>query len=235
MNWSPVCSKSVPCLALAIFFGPAHIVSNAQSSTPAPVPYASVSQLNAVLGPLEQTAQSTLGDLEKLRIDRWKTDSGTKRDTQNNVQSLQRNLQSALPEIIGQLRGSPEDLSATFKLYRNLDALYDVFSSVVESTGAFASKDDFQALSNDLSSFERSRRLLGERMENLTTSKEAELDRLRTQVKALAAAPPVPPKKVVVDDTEPVKKPPAKKKAQPKAPPKTSPPAAPPPASQPPQ
>ena len=31
-----------------------------------------------------------------------------------------------LPAIIGELRAAPESLVSTFKLYRNLDALYDV-------------------------------------------------------------------------------------------------------------
>src|SRR5215470_14200542 len=159
-----------------------------------PVPYASVSQLNAILEPLQQASESTQADLGKLRIEKWKVDSGSKKQALQNVESIKRNLQSALPEIIGQVQSSPEDLSATFKLYRNLDALYDVFGSVTESVGAFGSKDEFQALSNDLGAIERSRRSLGERLENLTASKEAELAQLRTQIKAMQAAPPPPPK-----------------------------------------
>jgi DNA repair exonuclease SbcCD ATPase subunit len=183
-----------------------------------------VSQLNAIIGPLQQASESAQADLSKLRIEKWKVDSGSKKQTLANVESIKRNLQSALPEIIGQLQSSPEDLSATFKLYRNLDALYDVFGSVAELAGAFGSKDEFQALSNDLNGIERSRRSLGERLENLTASKEAELAQLRTQVKTLQAAPPQPPKKIVVDDNEPPKKPAAKKKPVPK-PPKPTPPA----------
>jgi hypothetical protein len=117
----------------------------------------------------------------------------------------------ALPEIVTQLRSSPEDLTATFKLYRNLDALYDVLGNITESAGAFGSKDEFQSLSNDLNAMERNRRSLGERLETLSASKESELAQLRTQIKALQAAPPPPPKKIVVDDNEP-KKPAAKKK-----------------------
>jgi hypothetical protein len=183
-----------------------------------PVPYASVSQLNLMLSQLEQVAQATQADLTKLRIEKWKTDSNTKRGTQADVESLQRNLQMALPEIIGQLRTSPENISSTFKLYRNLDALYDVFGPVVESAGAFGSRDEFQSVQNDLSAMERSRRALAERMETLAGAKESELTQLRTQVRDLKAAaiPPAPPKKVVVDDTEPPKKPVKKKKAIPK-------------------
>lgn len=177
-----------------------------------------------LLSQIEQAAQGTTQDLARLRIDRWRTDSGTKRQSQANMESVQRNLQNALPEIINQLRASPEDLNATFKLYRNMEALYDVFGSLVEAVGAFGSKDEFQSLSNDLSTMERSRRELAGRMDNLTASKEAELARLRTQLKAAqaAAAPAAPPKKVVVDDTETPKKPTAKKKT-----PKTTKPATP--------
>src|SRR6201993_564361 len=184
-----------------------------------PVPYASVSQLNAIIGPLQQASESAQADLSRLRIEKWKVDSGSKRQTLANVESIKRNLQSALPEIIGQLQSAPEDMSATFKLYRNLDALYDVLGSVTETAGAFGSKDEFQSLSNDLNTIERSRRDGGERLQNLTASKEAELAQLRNQVRTLqASAPPPAPKKIVVDDNEP-KKPVKKKVPKPPKPP----------------
>jgi hypothetical protein len=188
---------------------------NEQQAPPPPVPYASINELNGVLGQLKQTTQNMQVDLAKIRIEKWKADNGTKRQTQANVESVNRNLQQGLPEIIAQLNAAPEDLGASFKLYRNLDALYDVFGSIVESAGAFGSKDEFQSLSNDMNGLETARRSFGERMQNLAGSKEAELSRLRGQLKAMQAAPPAPPKKVIVDDTEPAKKP-AKKKPAPK-------------------
>jgi hypothetical protein len=198
----------------------------APAAATTPVPYASVSELNLMLQQLEQVAQQMQVNLAKLRIEKWKTDSNTKHGTQSDVDSIQRNLQMALPEIIGQVRASPENAAATFKLYRNLDALYDVFGPVVESAGAFGSKDEFQSIQNDLNDLERSRRALAERMETLATAKEGELTRLRAQVhdlQAAAAPPPSPAKKVVVDDTEPPKKPPLKKKPVPKPPKPTTP------------
>jgi hypothetical protein len=198
-----------------------------------PVSYASVSQLNGLLSQLEDASKATQADLAKLRIERWKTDGSTKKQVLANADSIQRNLQGALPEIIGQLRAAPENLSATFKLYRNLDALYDVLGSVVESAGAFGPKDDFPALSNNLSAFESSRRALGERLENLTSAKENEIARLRTDLKAAQAAiPATPPQKTVVDDTQPAKKTAPKKKPVPKKP--ATPPPQTPPSSQPP-
>ncbi|HEX9110606.1 MAG TPA: hypothetical protein VF845_03950 [Terriglobales bacterium] len=229
-NNLPLCAIFYFALVL-----PCGTMAQQASGTPAaaqpPVPYASVSELNGILAQVKQTAQNIQEDLGKTRIDRWKTDSSTKRQTQANVESIQRNLQSALPDIVSQLSNSPEDIAASFKLYRNLDALYDVFGSVVESAGAFGSKDEFQTLSNDMTGLESARRSFGERLQKLASAKEDELARLRVQIKTLQAAPPPPPKKIVVDDTEPPTKPVTKKKAKPaKAPTAVTPPANTPPA-----
>lgn len=186
------------------------MVNGGQSGQP--VSYASVTQLNGLLAQLEATAKNTQADLAKPRIERWKTDGASKKQALANVDSIQRNLQGALPEIISQLRAAPEDVPTTFKLYRNLDALYDVLGSMVESVGAFGSKDDFQSLANDLNSFESTRKQLAERIESLSSAKEAEIVRLRADLKTAQAAIPVaPPKKIVVDDNEPPKKPVKKK------------------------
>ncbi len=199
--------------------GPAPVANPANGGQGQPVSYASVTQLNGMASQLEAASKNTQADLSKLRIERWKTDSATKKQVLGNVDSIQRNLQGALPEIISQLRNSPEDLPATFKLYRNLDALYDVLGNVTEAAATFGSKDDVQSLSNDLGTFEATRKQLAERIDNLSSSKEAELTRLRTQLKTLQAqVEAAPPKKIVVDDTEPPKKPAVKRKPAPKKP-----------------
>jgi hypothetical protein len=200
--------------------------AGAPSGAQPPVAYASVSELNGILTQLQQTAQSMQSDLGKTRIEKWKTDGATKKQTLATVGSIQRNLQSALPETIAQLNTSPEDLGASFKLYRNLVVLYDYFGSVMENAGAFGSKDEFQNLGNDMNGLESARRAFGERMQKLAASKEDELTRLRTQIKTLSAAPPPPPKKIIVDDTEPPKKPAKKKVTKPKPPATDAPPSA---------
>lgn len=207
-------------------------VASAAEPAQGVVSYASVTQLNGLLGQLEETSKTTQADLARLRIERWKTDGSSKKQALADVDSVQRNLQNALPEMIGQSHNSPEDLTATFRLYRNLDALYSVLGGVVESAGAFGPKDDFQSLSNDLSSFESARKQLAERLETLAGSKEQEIIRLRTALKtAQAAIPATPPKKIVVDDTEPPpKKLPVKKKPAPKKPASTAAPGTTPPA-----
>ena len=204
--------------------GPSAMAAPTNGQGSSPVSYASVTQLNGMLTQLEDTSKKTQGDLQKLRIEKWKTDGNTKKQALANVDSISRNLQTALPEIVSKLQSSPEDLSLTFKLYRNLDALYDVFGSVVESTGAFGSKEEFQMLDNDLGAMERARRSFADRMETLAGSKEVELTRLRNDLRsAQAAAASAPPKKVIVDDNEPAKKP-VKKKTTAKKPAPATPP-----------
>lgn len=218
-------------LGVSILLAVWSLSSYAQSASPSatspePVAYSSIHELNQLLDPLQQLSQTMQSDLAKLRIERWKTDSATKRQSEGNVDSLTRNLHDALPDIISGLRSSPESLPGTFKLYRNLDALYDVFGSVTESAGAFGSKDEFQSLDNDLSALEQSRHAVADRMASLATQKENELANLHTKVQQMqSAATPAggaSASKVVVDDTAPVKKP-VKHKPKPKATPPATP------------
>ncbi len=195
-------------------------VSTRPRSTPPATPNArpsaitpgGVGDIQSLLANLQQNAQQTSRDLASLRIDRWKTDGVTKGQTQGNAEAVQRNLTEALPSIVGEVRAAPDDVARTFKLYRNLGALYDVLSSVTESAGAFGSKNEYQTLANDLSAMDKMRHTLGDRLETLASIKEAEITRLRTELKTTqAAAPPPAPKKVIVDDEAP-KKPVHKKK-----------------------
>jgi hypothetical protein len=208
-------------LILAMLTALAAVAQEATGAAPGgqpPVAYASVNELNGILAQLQQTTKNMQSDLGSMRIEKWKTDSASKRQTTANVESIQRNLQSALPETIAQLNNAPEDLEASFKLYRNLVVLYDYFGGVVNMAGALGSKDEFQNLENDLTGLENARRAFAGRMQKLAAGKEAELTRLRAQIKTLTAAPPPPPKKTVVDDTEPPKKPAKKKVTKPKPP-----------------
>jgi hypothetical protein len=195
--------------ALCVF---AQVPPNSNSS--APVSYASVSELNQLIANLQSASQTTQQDLSHLRIEKWKADSNSKRQTQSDTESILRNLQNALPTILADLKNSPESLPLTFKAYRNLDALYDVMNSVVESAGAFGNKEEFQSLNNDLGAVENSRRAFADRMEKLATAKENEVAQLRVSLQNARAA--APPKKVVVDDNEPPKTTTTKKKRVPK-------------------
>lgn len=168
---------------------------------PAPLP----PDLGPALSRVEQAAQATAASLKSLRVDKWKTDSGTKQQAQQNLESLSRNLTEALPGMIQQVRANSASVGAQFKLYRNLNALFDVLSTMTEAAGAFGAKNDYQTLSSELNTFDQGRLALANRLENATAQQDAEVARLRTavqQAQAAARAAATPPKKIVVDDNE---------------------------------
>ena len=215
MNHARTAVLILGLLSGAIAFGQAP--SGAPSS---PVSYSSVTELNQLVSNLQQTSQSAQDNLSHLRIDKWKTDSATKRQTQTDSQSVLRNLQDALPVMLTDLKNAPENLALTFKVYRNLDALYDVMTSLTESAGAFGGKEEYQALNTDLGNIESSRRAFAERMDKLASAKETEIGQLRVELQNARAA--TPPKKVVIDDTQPEPKKPVHKKSATKPKPKPS-------------
>src|SRR5215475_11744795 len=137
-------------LTLGLFLAAIVFTQTPSEAPGSPVSYGSMTELNQLISNLQQASQGAQENLSHLRIDKWKTDAGTKRQTQADSQSVLRNLQDALPSMLAGLKNAPENLALTFKVYRNLDALYDVMSSLTESAGAFGGREDYQALSQDL-------------------------------------------------------------------------------------
>jgi peptidoglycan hydrolase CwlO-like protein len=189
-------------------------VGQTQTAPTSPSNAALPANLSSDLDRLQAAASQANVEIAHMRIEKWKADNGSKQQAQANADSLQRNLTSALPGLISNFRAAPQDLTAGFKLYRNLNALYDVLSSFTEATGAFGPKNEYEALGQQLDVVDSVRRNLGDNLEALTVSTQSEMSQLRNQVHVLqqAAVPPAPAKKVVVDNAEPAKKPATHKK-----------------------
>ena len=177
------------------------------SAPPGSLPAAGTSTF--ALGQIDQLARQTVLDLGRVRVEKWKTDGNTKEQNRSNIDSLQKNLSSALPALMQQVQANPNSVGAAVKLYRNLNVVYDVLASVAESAGAFGSKEDYQALATDVSNLDTERRSFADRLETMASDKDNAytqlVNQVRTQQQAAAAAS-TPPKKVIVDDNEPVKK-----------------------------
>lgn len=168
---------------------------------------------------LSRIQQETLGlsaDLGKLRIDKWKTDSSSKSQATDNAESIQRNISNALPGLISGVRSAPQSLGANFKLYRNINALYDVLANLAESAGAFGKREEYEVIAPHVAAIDDDRRAYGDLLAQMTASADS---RIATYQQAAAQAVAQPPKKIIVDDTEPA--PPPKKKSRKK--PSTSP------------
>jgi hypothetical protein len=199
--------------------GNPQISSQPTSQPPAPAPTRVVApsnpgDLNTMLERIEQEATALNSDVGKLRVERWKIDSATKHQTSENIGSIQRNIAGALPGLMTAVRTTPQSLAANFKLYRNLNALYDVVASVSESTGAFGKREEYDLMAPHASALDEDRRNYGEYLQQMTATAD---DRIavaeREKAAAIAAANQVPPKKIIVDDNEPASPPPKKKKA----------------------
>jgi hypothetical protein len=161
--------------------------------------------LGMLLAKIEQDTQALNAEVGHLRIDKWKTDSGTKQQETENAASIQRNITVALPDLITEVRNQPQSLAANFKLYRNLNALHDVLTSLGESTGAFGKKEEYEAIAPDIAALDQSRRSYGDYLQQLTANGDARLAAAARQ--AAVQATQAPPKKVIIDDTEPAPKP----------------------------
>ncbi len=188
-------------------------LSQAQTqSSPAPAPAAPVQNLadpEALLSRIQQETRGLGADLGKLRIDKWKVDSATKSQATDNVESIQRNITNALPGLISAVRSAPQSIGANFKLYRNINALYDVLANLTESAGAFGKREEYEIIAPHAAAIDDDRRAYGDFLAQMTALADSRI--AAYQQAAAQAAVAQPPKKIVVDDSEPA--PPSKKKS----------------------
>jgi hypothetical protein len=194
--------------------------NNSQTvATLSPEMSSDITAYGQMLGQLQQIAQQTAADLGKLKIDKWKTDSSNKQQSQSNATSLQRNLMAAMPEMIQKAQAAPQDFAPSFKLYRNLNVVYDVLAMTAENAGAFGPKEQYEPLANDIGQLDQVRRNMADRLDWLSGVKDSQIKQLsqqlvtaQQQVRAAAEAP---------KETETSKKKPSsatkKKKAAPKS------------------
>ncbi len=186
-------------------------------STPSPDMAADLTAYGEMLGRLRDLAQRTAGDLGRIRIDKWKADSSVKQDSQSQAASLQRNLTAALPEIIQKAQAAPQDLAPSFKLYRNLNVVYDVLSVTAENAGAFGPKEQYEPLAADIGELDQLRRGLADRLDWLSGVRDSQLGQLRQQLAAAQQAASRQKQEASSDtsSTSTTKKPTPKKKKKP--------------------
>jgi hypothetical protein len=185
----------------------------ASPTKPAAVPDADLSEL---LTQLQSLARQSDSDVGGLRIEKWKTDSGGKQQAQEAAGSIRRNLTNAVPELVQKVQSEPSSLAANFKLYRDLNTLYEVFSGLVETAGAFGPSEQYSPLATDIARLDQLRHKFAERLDQMTDSSDVELAHLRARLAEAPASAPVSStpavSKVVVDDNKPAAKKTKKKK-----------------------
>jgi len=183
--------------------------------------------LNAIVLQVQQATSSASMNIGKLRIEKWKTDSGQKQQLQQIADSLQKNIANAMPGLINDVSGSKGSALASFKLYHNLNVLYEFLSGLADAAGSLGKREEYEPLAADAAAIDTAR-------QNLSTYIEQTVGKLESANRPPAGTTPaqshqsgtvVPGRKVVViDDTDPT---PPKKRAKPTKKKASTPPAAP--------
>ncbi|HLW51685.1 MAG TPA: hypothetical protein VKW06_02485 [Candidatus Angelobacter sp.] len=169
--------------------------------------------LDPIINQVRQATQAANVDLGRLQIGRWKGDSENKVQMQQVADSLKKNLTYAVPDLIGEVQSSKGSLSSTFRLYHNLNVVYEFLNSLAEAAGAYGKKEEYEPLAGDATSLDNAR-------QGLSTYIEKAAARLERPTPTPAPVPTPTPKKVIIDDDEtPKKKPATTKKKKTSAPP----------------
>ncbi len=179
---------------------PAAPASSPSTATSAPAP-----ELDSILAEIEQSTQAANSDITRLRIDRWKADAADKAQLQQVADSLHKNIAFAVPDLISDVRSNHGSVSSTFRLYHNLNVVFEYLNSLTDAAGSLGKREEYDPLNSDTAALDKARQQLSSYIEQEAAS-------LETKVRAgAAAATPTPapqatPKKIVVDDDTASKK-----------------------------
>jgi hypothetical protein len=188
--------------------------ARAQAATGAPPP-PTVFPI-ASLRPVLANVQNTIANLS---VGHWKAPAETRAAIQQDVGSMQRDLNATLPGLVAQAEANPTALSPAFAVFRNLDALYDVLLRVTETAALAGSGADASSLEDARAGLEDGRGKLGAWLLQSISAQDAQVVHLQTALAARpAAAPAAAPNKIVVDDGPENPKPRKKKPAPTPAP-----------------
>jgi len=159
--------------------------------------------LDAIISQVQQATSSTSTNIGRLHIDKWKTDTDQKQQLQQIAGALQRNIANAVPGLINDVQTSKGGVLASFKLYHNLNVVYENLSYLADVAGSLGKKEEFEPLAQDAQSLESAR-------SNLSTYIEQTANKLETAyvnaLQARQAAAATPQKVVVIPEDDPPKK-----------------------------
>jgi hypothetical protein len=184
--------------------------------------------LNTILQQVQQSTSSISINIGRLRIEKWKTDPDQKQQLQQIAESLQKNIANAVPGLVTDVQSSKGSVSTTFKLYHNLNVVYENLNYLADVAGGLGKKDEFEPLATDCAALESARQNLSIYIEQaagkLESANRPPAGSNPTQGQAPGTA--VPGKKVVViNEDEPAPKKPAKPTKKKTSPPSSAPPA----------
>jgi hypothetical protein len=155
--------------------------------------------VNGSLERLEQVRAAADADIAGLEIDKWKSgwrtawlkNSSHKQQAEGLAASLQHNLTDAMPGLIHDAQNSHGGIGATFKLYNNVNVVYESLESLIEITNSYGRKGESAQIAADYAALGRLRQELSGYIQQTAASIEPRSTTL--------------PKKIVIDDNVPDK------------------------------
>jgi hypothetical protein len=168
------------------------------AADPAPAPQGQQHQqadLNQIVEQVQRIAMATNGDIGKLRIEKWRTDGDQKAQLQKVADSLQRNITYAVPGLITDVQESHGSVSSTFRLYHNLNVVYEFLISLADAAGNLGKREEYEPLAADAAALDSARTSLSQYIEQAAASYES---RVRAQSPPPEEAPA--PVRIIVDD-----------------------------------
>ena len=156
--------------------------------------------VNGSLERLEQVRAAAEADIADLDVGRWKTgwktawlkSSSHKQQAVGLAASLEHNLRDAMPDLIRDAQNSRGGVGATFKLYNNVNVVYESLESLVEITNSYGRKGESAQIAADYAALGRLRQELSGYIQQTAASLEP-------------VRPVTLPKKIIVDDNVPEK------------------------------
>lgn len=149
---------------------------------------------------LQPALSQIQGSTSALNIRKWKAPGRVREATQQDVDSIQRDLANAVPTLLEQADAAPASVSPSFALYRNIDALYDVLLRVSETADLAAPSNEAASLDSALQQLESARKTLGDLILQSSQRNEAELASAEAAARRAKAEPARQKREVVVDD-----------------------------------
>jgi hypothetical protein len=179
----------------------------AAAAVPAPTAF-SMNNLRPALNNVQNA-------ITNLNVAHWKAPNDIRVTTQQDINSMQRDLNTTLPALMAQADAAaangPAALSPAFAVFRNLDALYDVMLRVTETAGLAGSGSDATSLEQARAGLEDGRASLGTWLLQAIGAQDAKLAHTQVTAAPQPAAPPAAPTKIVVNDGPDTTKPHKKK------------------------
>jgi hypothetical protein len=174
--------------------------------------------LDALMFDLQRFTVATDSDIADLDIDRWKTGWRTawlksdahKQQAGQIATSLQHNLAQAMPGLISEVQTSRGSVSATFKLYNDLNVVVESLDSLIEASRASGRKGESGPLAKDYEAMGRVRQQLSTYIQQTAASLEPRVKLPSSGPHSAPSSSAQLPKRTVIDDNAPDRR--AKKK-----------------------